>query len=825
MNSELIVADQSSSHLTISLLGEPKVTLPDENAASFGVDKGLLLLAYLSLSPANSHRRSELAALFYPDSDDSQALQNLRQTFFRLRQSVGDKQADPSYFLATAQQIQFNPDSRYWVDVAEFESLIEATKKHNHRHLEVCQSCIAKLERAVRLYRSDFLQGISIDTDSALSEWVLLTRDDLRYKAVEALHVLGNYSLQRRLLDNVEDYAARLLAIDALDEPALCLQMQVLALKGRRNQALLRYREFKHRLAEILEIEPEPETVELAQNIANGQAWRELPPGRNGKLTRPQRPRTLLTAQSLPDSALPNTLLPFIGREEEMNLVFQLLASQDCRLITLVGLGGSGKTRLAMRAAAEDAPNWSDGAWIAWLRDISGASSLEETLAQALGIPITNPDQASFQLKAFLREKELLLVLDNFEQVENGAGLVKSLLFYAPQIKIIITSRSRLGIRGEQVVEVRGLSYPSDYELDASEVFQNVLEEGSQRYSAIELFVENARRVSPKFRLSRQNVWEVIRICQLVDGFPLGLELAAGWTSVFPCDEIVRRIEQNVDFLKATHRDVPPRQSSIRAVFEYSWDLLSEEERDLLERLAVFPNTFSTEAALNIAGARPAPMASLCDKFVLRIHSKERFEIHPLLRSYAAEKLDQKASLAREIKDLHSSYYLAWLKDCTALLQKTGRMLVTQPSQQSINLGDLEDELGNLCQAWQWTAMNGRLEDLRRSVEGLTYLYTLNSTPQADKGALQTAAVQTAIEHLFSLLDTNLCQQLPDSEQLADLRHTLRWLMVMQSDFYTAESNTVPVEEDSYLVKQVPSQTDSESMDTSTGMPIYSIFS
>jgi predicted ATPase len=482
-----------------------------------------------------------------------------------------------------------------------------------------------------------------------------------------------------------------------------------------------------------------------------------------------------------------------------------------------------------MRAAAEDAPNWSDGAWIAWLRDISGSSSLEEMLAQALGIPITNQDQASFQLKAFLREKELLLLLDNFERVKNGAGLVKSLLFYAPQIKIIITSRARLGIRGEQVVEVRGLSYPRDYELDSNEVFQDTLEvtleEWSQRDSALELFVENARRVSPKFQLSQQNIREVIRICQLVDGFPLGLELAAGWTSVFPCGEIVRRIEQNVDFLKARHRDVPPRQASIRAVFEYSWGLLSEEERALLEKLAVFPGAFSTEAALNIAGARPAPMASLCDKFVLRIHSKERFEIHPLLRSYAAEKLDQKASLAREIKDLHSSYYLAWLKDCTALLQKAGRMLVTQPSQQSINLGDLEDELGNLCQAWQWAAMNDRLEDLRRSVEGLTYLYTLSSTPQADKGAVQTAAVQTAIEHLFSLLDTKLCQQLPDSEQLADLRHTLRWLLVTQSDFYTAESHTVPVEEDSYLVKQVPSQTCPESMDTSTGMPIYSIFS
>jgi predicted ATPase len=395
-------------------------------------------------------------------------------------------------------------------------------------------------------------------------------------------------------------------------------------------------------------------------------------------------------------------LVPFVGRQAELRQMAKLLADRDCRLLTLVGPGGSGKTRLAMRAAADNVPDWPDGVWLVALDDPSAGTDLETALVNALGIPITDSAQTTrFQIYDFLCEKELLLVLDNFERMIKQADLVKSLLYHVPKLKVIATSRQWLGIQGEQVMPMGGLDFPTDD--DFVSLSEEELAQWAQGYSAVHLFVENARRVEPRFELSPQNVGDIVRICQLVDGLPLAIEMASAWVRIFPCDQILARIEQNVDFLTSRTKDGPQRQASFRESFEYSWKLLSEEEREMLLKVAVFRGSFSTEAAQEVARASLHDLVSLKDRFLLRQFPGNRFDVQPLLVQYVTQRASLHRDLAQEVRERHSTYYLAFLTERASTLTAE----------------EIRQDLENIRAARQWAAENDRLAELQPSLDAL----------------------------------------------------------------------------------------------------------
>lgn len=689
-----------SNSLKLSFLGPPEVILPRGEPARFAVDNSLLLLAYLALDPQKAHRREELAALFYLDSSEKQASQNLRQTLKRLRQTLEDDNDPRLYLLGTIQTLQFNAASPCWLDVTEFQRLVTTTQQHRHRRLEACRDCMAKLAQAVILYRGDFLAGIGRRDDSPLVDWLETTRHNLQRQVINALQALARHHLARRQLTETEQYTTRLLHLDALDEEALRLQLHTLALRGERNQALRRYRQFRDKLQVELELEPVPETVKMARAIQAG-TMPQL------KLLQFQRSDRLLTFQQVAASALPNVLVPFVGREPELQQIARYLASQDCRLITLVGPGGVGKTRLAMRAAADDAPEWLHGAWLAALDDVA-PPELEATVARALGLT-PPPNRLRAELFDHLRDKELLLLLDNFEQFMSRVDLVKSLLDYAPDIKIMVTSREQLGLRGEQVVQVEGLAFPGDSDLHRLD--EAVLPTWSQTYSAVQLFAENARRVSPAFTLDLPNVRAITRICRLVAGLPLAIELASAWVRIFSCDEIGNRLEQNLNLLRRRTSDVPGRHASMEAVFEHSWQLLPAEGRDILRKLAIFRGPFSLDAAEKIAETTPEQLALLSDKSLLRRQGPAHFDLHPLLRKYAFAKLAQSPPLLREMALKHGTHYLS-LAAREEIFDD--RPTITGP------VFDFRLERENIDSAVQWATTNRRLEDFVQQLPGLT---------------------------------------------------------------------------------------------------------
>ena len=331
-------------------------------------------------------------------------------------------------------------------------------------------------------------------------------------------------------------------------------------------------------------------------------------------------------------SFLPVHGTPFVGREAELPEVTQLLAQHECRLLTMTGVGGVGKTRLAQEVVRGllGLELFNDGVFFVPLEALTSAGSISNALADALGLVLSGQVDAGIQVVRFLSEKRTLLVLDNFEHLLEGTPLLVDLMRNCPHLKLLVTSRERLNLESEWVFGVEGLAVPK--------AGGTTLERAGY-YSAVQLFVQRAKRAQQRFSLTPEALPAVTRICQLVEGLPLAIEMAASWLRILFPQGIVEQLEKGLDVLEASNRDLPERHSSIRAVFDHSWDLLSEVERGVLRCLSVFHGGFSLEAASEVAEVTLPILASLGSKSFLTLTPAGRYEQHPLVLEYARERL------------------------------------------------------------------------------------------------------------------------------------------------------------------------------------------
>lgn len=335
------------------------------------------------------------------------------------------------------------------------------------------------------------------------------------------------------------------------------------------------------------------------------------------------------TASHVP---LPPT--PFVGRSRELAHLQRLLDSPDSRLLTLVGPGGIGKTRLAVEIAHRNSATFGHGIHFVSLALVTSADGVLFAIADALECALDGHETPIIQLVRALRDKSLLLLLDSFEHLLDGVPVLVDLLAGAPHLKVLITSRERLNLPGEWVLPLAGLDYPV------------TAEEGPlERSAAVQLFLQSAQRVQPAFSLA-DTAPEVLRLCQLVEGMPLAIELAAAWAWLLPCAHIVEQVASSLDFLAAPRRTVPERHRSLRAVFDHSWRLLADTEQTALAKLSVFHGTFDREAAEAVGGAPLSMLASLADKSLLQADGTGRYALHELLRHYAADRLAEQAIAA-----------------------------------------------------------------------------------------------------------------------------------------------------------------------------------
>lgn len=376
--------------------------------------------------------------------------------------------------------------------------------------------------------------------------------------------------------------------------------MELLARTGRRNAALSQYETCRAVLQAELGVQPGSQTSAFYERI-----------------------RTMTGHQP---RSLPPQATPFIGRERDLTEITTRLADPACRLLTLSGPGGIGKTRLALQAAQRKKESFLHG-----VAFVSLAAATPECLVASLAAALNLPPTASPDpLLSYLREKESLLVLDNYESLLPDTALLETFLVQAPLIKLLVTSRERLNLQGEWLYPMRGLAYPAETEGKAM---------NPMAYQAGQLFVRTAQRLHPGFSPTPADARAIGRICRWLQGLPLGVELAAAWVRLLPCTEIARRIETDPDFLSSPWRDLPARHQSLRTVFKQAWARLSAAEQALAQKLTVFQGPFSLEAAQAVVDVRPQHLLALADKSFLQQYEPGLYSLPQPLKPFLVEQL------------------------------------------------------------------------------------------------------------------------------------------------------------------------------------------
>jgi predicted ATPase/class 3 adenylate cyclase/uncharacterized protein HemY len=397
-----------------------------------------------------------------------------------------------------------------------------------------------------------------------------------------------------------------------------------------------------------------------------------------------------LRSLSMHNHNLPLQPTPFIGREAEQAAIRAQLADRHCRLINLIGPGGMGKTRLALQVAAGQIIHFAHGVYFISVVEVKTPELAVPVIAQALHLSFYGQQPTKIQLLDHLRDKSMLLIMDSFEQLVLGAGLLTDILQCAPQIKLLVTSRERLKLVEESVFRVQGMSFPKPESNDRNR--EQLVRSGWDVCDAAQLFVQAARRVRPDFVLTDHDKAAVMRICYLLDGMPLAIELASAWVRMLTCSEIAQEIEANFDFLTTSKRNVLHHQYSMRAVFDYTWTFLAEPERAAVRRLSVFRGAFQAEAAQQLAGVSALFLASLVDKALIR-QVDAHYQMHELLRQYAAEKLSQLPLEYATARRAHALYYAEFLER---------RHLPLRTAEQKNALAEIGAEIDNARTAWQW---------------------------------------------------------------------------------------------------------------------------
>ena len=675
--------------LEIRLLGPVQIQRAGQPIRGFESRKALALLCYLAARD-QPLTRDHLADLFWPDKTPQQGRANLSRVLHNLNSLV------PGSLTIDRYTVSFRQTADCWLDVAAFEQLAS-------RRTQAAQAAAAVL------FRGDFMADVFLDDCPDFELWLVGARERWLAKVTRVLDDLVEHHLHQRTFAEGLDVVSRLLELEPWREAAHRQAMLLWAKCGRPAEALAQYEACRRALEEGLASQPSAETSVLFDQIRAGQIAEEV------SIPRPEPPHNL-----------PIQLTSFVGREGELATIAARLADPACRLLTLVGPGGIGKTRLALEAAARAKFDFTDGSWLVRLASLGAPEFIITTIADAVTFTFAPAGDPTEQLLEYLAPKQILLIMDSFEHLVAGADGVIEILRRAPQAKLLVTSRVPLDFQAEWLVPIHGLVYTAATTIGGADAHET--------FSALRLFTERARQRLPDFALNETTRLEVASICRSVEGMPLAIELAAGWVDSLSCAAIAGQIADNLDVLVTTMRDIPARQRSMRAVLDQTWNLLAEHQQQILAALSVFRGGFEADAAIEVTGATPSILAVLTSKFLLSSRGDQRFDMHDLMRQYALDKLVASGGEQRT-RERHLTYFLAFSEQAEPYL--------TGPKQR-IWLDRLEHEYDNLSTALAWSlGRPGTAERGLRLVVALRWLWERRGR-LAEGGKALTWALEAA---------------------------------------------------------------------------------
>lgn len=664
----------------VRLLGEPSITLAS-GRLSFLRDRRYLLLAYLAYH-GDWVPRERLARLFWPAHERGDARLNVRQLLRRTRQLWWRPDIEASEHRQE-RWLRWSPRT----DLAELE---RAVADHDH-------------DAAIALFGGALLAGLTSGSEPEFTSWVETERLRVhdRWRDTLLAHA------QRLVSEGSHRRAARMLAFvlrqDGFDEDVLRAYLTAETLAGRARRALAAYDAFTHLLAAETGLAPTALTQALVQQIRDGRLADDHELTRVGVSSVVTDGATRVTL-STPGPSRPAPAPPLVGRDRELTDVARSLSDPACRLVTVTGPGGVGKTCFARRAASELHLNYREGAAYVALESVPVGGSIPDAIAAALRVsPSGDIDLSPLERVArAIGDMSLLIVLDNVEHLGSSGEVVSALLARCPNLKLLTTSRGRLDLAEEWLFPLEGLAYP-EQDVDLSE---------GRGYDAVRLFEQRARRVRPGYRLTAGDLPYVIDICRLVDGLPLGIELAAAWLRSLPPQAVAEEIERDSDFLDRSQLGVPDRHRSIRATFEYSWRRLEPAAQAALRDLAVFHGAFDAQAAVHVTLAKLAVIATLVDRSLLTARGDGRFSLHPLLRQYAGEKLATEHGSENLARGRHARHQLRRLTSSSDLSGATHLAA----------LAALDSSFADLAAGWRWAHHERLFDELGRAAAPLATL-------------------------------------------------------------------------------------------------------
>lgn len=687
---------QHNASTYLHLFGMPCLKDANRHTLSVRGRKSIALIGYLALTSSMSHSRERLAGLFWPALNDKDARNNLRVSISRIAKLAAS--SEPPLLLTSRLTVAFNPRSSLSCDVYQFNQLLQFSADHDHGDQLSCAKCYEQLNRAAALYSADFMEGFHLDECEEFEQWQTSMREELRASAVSTLSVLGQRCEAVGDFAEAERFSRSLLKLAPYNEEAHRRLMTALVQRGDRTGASEYYSLLETKLRKELGVVPDKVTQTLATSIKNGDFESTF--------------NTLSCTEHYSNSVknphnLPVEKSPYIGNGKFLEKLSDYLEQQ--RLITLTGIGGVGKTRIAVQVCRSLLPQYPGGIWLVQLASLNSRTEMLSKLASVLGAQLLPGDDAISSIGSQLDNRKRLLILDNFEHLLVARDVVTSLLEQTRNMSILITSRQRLQLTEEAVFPVIGLSYIG------SESFGQSTETEDD---ASELFIDVASRRRLDFKPDTSNKTAIRRIVSLVKGHPLAIVLAASWVDGLSCSQIISELESGLGILETETGDVPERQRSVRATFNYSWALLEDEEQRLFCALSVFRGGFDGAAAQAVSGASLLTLTRLVRKSLLQhLPENERYEMHELMRQYAKEKLDT-LGLRTKIEKGHSDYFLSILNDISSSKFDDNAVLQQQRFSTDFN---------NIRKAWHFALHDENQDVLIRAIVGLRVMCSLGA--------------------------------------------------------------------------------------------------